>query len=96
MAQHHRNKWHNYTEISKQGEIVVVNPDHNGILIRKDYFLQFLTKNNLDVIWTILGEKNAIEGNYIRNGNSFFKVINGVYFLEDDIISGSLKLDIRN
>jgi hypothetical protein len=77
-------------------EIVVVNPDFDLMLIRKNDFVQFLNDNNLEVIWALLGEKNAMKGNSGINGNNFFKVICGVYTLENGVISGSLRLENRN
>lgn len=80
---------------NEEGEIVVINPDHRGILIRKDCFMQFLKEKKLEVIWTILGEKNALKGRFDDTGRSILKVINGVYTLENNIIAGSLRLTNR-
>ena len=77
------------------GEVVVVNPNNDGVLIKKDFFMKFLSDNNLDVIWTILGEKNVIGGGFPRNGENYFKIINGTYFIEDNSITGTLSLKER-
>lgn len=57
----------------------------NGILyFRKKLILQFLKKNNLRLIWTILGEKNII-GNYeTEKDNVFRQTLSGVYSLADN------------
>lgn len=80
---------------NNNGEIVVINPDQTGVLIRKEHFLQFMDENNLELIWTILGTKTAVtEGSFSR-GESFLKVINGVYFIDNNSVSGNLSLSDR-
>ncbi len=76
------------------GDIVVCNPDHNVMLIRKKDFVDFLNKNDLDIIWVVEGEKLATEDRF-NTQNNHYKVINGVYTLEGDIIDGSLRLEDR-
>ncbi len=78
-----------------KGEIVVMNPDHTGVLIRKDYFTQYLDDNNLEIIWTILGTKTDVIGSTMGTGESYLKVINGVYSMEKNIVSGKLTLTDR-
>jgi len=77
-------------------EIVVINPDYDLIMIRKNDFKNFLDENDLDIIWVLLGEKISTDDSFHRSENNHFKVINGVYSLEDGDITGSLKLDDRN
>lgn len=76
-------------------EIVVINPDHRGMLIRKDYMQSFLNRNDLELIWVILGEKRLLKGNNAVGG-SYFKTINGIYYLEDGIISGSIRFSSKD
>lgn len=76
------------------GEIIVTNSNPSGVLIRKKEFVQFLEENNLDVIWTVLGEKLSFDNN--RNEKSYFKVPCGVYYLDDLEIKGKLKMYDRN
>jgi hypothetical protein len=56
---------------------------------------KFLNKKNLDVIWSIIGEKRSINGSATSARNDYLKIINGVYSLDKKIISGSLRLSDR-
>jgi hypothetical protein len=40
----------------------ITNKDKAFLLINKRMFLDYLKSNNLEIIWTILGEKNIIGG----------------------------------
>ncbi|WPR70324.1 AVAST type 2 anti-phage system protein Avs2 [Flavobacterium sp. NG2] len=66
-------------------EIIVTNNKYRGVMIRKKEFLKFLDSNNLEVIWTVLGEKMSYHSNW---KNNFYKRLSGVYYLEDGIIKG--------
>lgn len=75
------------------GKTVVTNNNSRGILIKKKELIQFLNDNDLDIIWTVLGEKFS----YIdsRNEESYFKVPCGVYFFENGLLKGELKMHDR-
>ena len=75
---------------NERGETIVINKDENGCLIRKTALLEFLEKNNLDIIWTILGEKLSTYGTMV--GAAYCKVPCGVFYLEDGEIVGKLKM----
>ncbi|HCJ3944524.1 TPA: hypothetical protein NR037_000122 [Legionella pneumophila] len=61
------------------------------LLVKKDKFCNFLDKNNLSIIWTVLGEKRLI-ANTLKNNHTGCLVINGVYFLDNvEEITGSCK-----
>lgn len=81
--------------VNPEGETVALNPDNRGIIMRKDYLTKFLDNNNLDLVWTILGEKNALRGSFSNQGNEYFKVINGVYTLIQTTVTGNLSLANR-
>jgi hypothetical protein len=76
------------------GEIIVTNNNSGGVLIRKKDLIRFLDNNNLDILWTLLGEKFS----YIdkKDEESYFKVPCGVYYLESGQIKGSLKMYDRS
>jgi hypothetical protein len=74
------------------GEVVVVNPDYKGPLIRKETFQQFLQEKKLDVIWTIMGKKNDVKGDYSDRTGSTFRTISGVYSFNDENFAGTLRL----
>jgi hypothetical protein len=75
-------------------EITVMNTNSKSVLIRKKGLIQFLNENNLDIIWTVLGEKFSFTSG--GNEESYFKVPCGVYYLEDGKLKGELKMYGRN
>lgn len=75
---------------NKSGKIIVTNCNPNGLMIREREFLEFLQKYDLDIIWTLLGEKISYSNN--RDEKSYYKVICGVYFLEEGKIKGGMKM----
>lgn len=75
---------------NKSGEIIATNYNPNGLMIKEGEFLEFLQKYDLDIIWTLLGEKFSHSNK--RDEESYYKVICGVYFLEEDKIKGELKM----
>jgi len=81
--------------INGGGETVAMNPDKRGIMIRKDCLVRFLDVNNLDIVWTILGEKNALKGSFANQEDEYFNVINGVYTIKANSVTGSLILANR-
>lgn len=68
-------------------QIVVTNKNYSGLLIKKKEFLEFLNHNNLDVIWTVMGEKMSYNA---RRDYNYFKELSGVYFIENGEIKGTM------
>ena len=56
--------------------------------------VEFLEKNNLEIIWTLLGEKFTMDETIL--GAKYFKVPCGVYYLENGEVKGMLKLYDRH
>ncbi len=79
---------------NEKGEIIVINMDENGCLIKKKELLDFLRKKHLDIIWTVLGEKISVYG--ITFSTPFFKVPCGVFYLENGGLKGDLKIYDRD
>lgn len=75
---------------NKSGEIIATNCNPNGLMIKEKQFLGFLQKHDLDIIWTLLGERFSHSNK--RDEESYYKVICGVYYLEDGKINGELKM----
>lgn len=74
------------------GEIVVTNSNPRGVLIRKKDFIDFLEENRLEIVWTLLGEKNVWSSQH-RDPEISLKVISGVYTLgADGKVSGGFKI----
>jgi hypothetical protein len=62
-------------------------------LIRKKDLLDILSKNDLKIFWTTLGERQIIGGDVFSEANSGGQKISGVYCLnETGDIEGSLKI----
>jgi hypothetical protein len=72
------------------GEVIVMSNNLKDVLIRKKDLIQFLEDNDLDIIWTILGEKKSFV--YNRSEDSYFKALCGVYYLDDEKLNGELKM----
>lgn len=74
--------------VNPKGELVVKNvPKSGGLMINKDILLNHLEKNDLDIIWTLLGEKMA----FISYGEqSYFGAPCGVFHLENGEFQGQL------
>lgn len=83
------------TFVNAKGEAVALSPDGRGIMMRKDFLIKFLEESDLDVVWTILGEKNALTGSFANPGDNSFKVINGVYSINENKIKGNIMLANR-
>lgn len=81
--------------VDSNNEIVVTNSSPKGVLIRKDILINFLKKNNLEIFWIVLAEKNAkIDSD--SYGDYKFGTFSGVYSLKESEIVGSLKLQEQN
>ncbi len=84
------------TFLDNKGDIVIYDPavfeeGPSVLLARKDKFIAFLKKNNLSIVWTILGEKRLIGGN--REDWVGQQKINGSYYLNNKKLTGSLRKD---
>ena len=49
------------------GSTVIVNGQNNALYIKKSFLLEFIKRNELDVVWTVLGEKQKITGGFGRD-----------------------------
>ncbi len=73
---------------NSKGELVVQNIPHSGgLMINKKILTEYLKKNDLEIIWTLLGEKMA----YISHGEqSYFGAPCGVFYLDNGEVKGQL------
>lgn len=80
--------------VNPQGLLTVQNiPLSRGIMIKKETLLNYLEKNDLDIIWTLLGEKIA----YFSDGEqSYFGAPCGVFYIENGEVKGQLNHYERN
>ena len=77
-----------------KGETIVTNSNPKSVLIRKNDLIEFLDSEDLDIVWTILGEKFSFDNRHREE--SYFKVPCGVYYLENGEIEGELKMYERD
>jgi len=86
--------------VDKSGKLICFDPSvyhdcKSFLLIKKDNLLKYMRENNLQIIWTVLGEKNII-GGWLARKTEFVgrQEINGVYYMGGDIITGECKIKI--
>ncbi|ULB34274.1 NACHT domain-containing protein [Proteiniphilum propionicum] len=79
---------------NSDNEIVVINSKPRSVLIRKRDLIRFLEENDLDIIWTLLGEKMSFDMN--QRQDSYFAVPCGVYYLDNGKLMGELKMYSRD
>jgi hypothetical protein len=76
---------------NEKDEIICFDPklynnSKSHLLIKRKPFLKFLEDNNLEILWTVLGEKQIIGGN-----NRFNRMeISGAYYFENNQITGKI------
>lgn len=75
--------WNGTFGYDVNGQTVIFNGRNNTIFIEKMFLLNFLNENNLEIIWTILGEKQKITGGFGREfpGRSEFSY---TYYLDEE------------
>lgn len=61
------------------------------LLVKEESFKEFLEKNDLKIIWTILGEKNIITGGF---GGVSRVEISGAYYYEESEVKGGINKKI--
>lgn len=71
-------------------ETIVMNSNPQGVLMRKKDLVQFLKNNDLDIIWTLLGEKMSFDNSHREK--SYFTVLCGVYYLVNDKLEGKINI----
>lgn len=73
-------------------DLTVVNKE-GGVLIKKDELDMFLTENNLEIFWIVLGEKISPSN---EGSNYYFKVPCGVFYFDNNDFVGKLNLHDTN
>ena len=75
---------------NSNNEVVAFNPLNElspaNFFISKNKLVNFLTENNLDIIWTVLGERQLIGGNHNEWHGRL--ELSGVYWLKNGVIDG--------
>ena len=81
--------------INQDNELVCFDPSVNNkslscLLVRKKDFVEFLTKNNLEIFWTVLGEKRII-GGFHAHSDKFRPIeTSGLYYIKDNNVVGKI------
>ncbi|MGR3857180.1 AVAST type 2 anti-phage system protein Avs2 [Chryseobacterium indologenes] len=75
------------------GEMVVTNSGPEGVLIKKDFLLDYLKKKNLDIIWSVTVDKNAkLDKRFM--GKYLFGRFSGIYSVtQNREVVGNIKLN---
>lgn len=70
------------------GKIIVKNIDFKNLIVNKEELMSFLEKNNLDIFWTLTGEKLSYKSN--DYDNNYWKYLSGIYYLAGDEVKGKI------
>lgn len=74
--------WNSSFGYDVNGRTVIVNGQNDTLYINKSFLIEFMKQNELDVVWTVLGEKQKITGGFGRDfpGRGEFSY---TYYLDD-------------
>ena len=84
--------------ITVDGELTAFDPSIHEegpsvLLIQKDTFLTFLRANDLALLWTVRGEKNAYgNGDWPDSFAGRFNITGAYWYTEQGILQGNLSL----
>lgn len=86
--------------LNHDGQVVcfATNVHHNSksyFLIRKKPFLDYLKENKLNILWTVLGEKQVIGGRTFRENYIGILEFSGAYYLTENKLKGVINLKQR-
>ncbi|MBW5978523.1 AVAST type 2 anti-phage system protein Avs2 [Klebsiella sp. CVUAS 11332] len=81
----------------KDGNIVcfaaeALNNSKIHLLVKKEPFLRMLNENNLDIVWTLLGEKGVIGGSLNSNHHYGCIEFSGSFYLDNGELKGVNKI----
>ena len=85
--------------IDNTGEIIcfATNVYHNSkshLIVKKEPFIKYLKKNGLNILWTVLGEKQVIGGRTFENEYSGRLEMSGAFYLDNNKFYG--KINTKN
>ncbi|KKN94047.1 hypothetical protein LCGC14_0190780 [marine sediment metagenome] len=77
----------------KDGNVVcfaaeALNDSRKHLLIKKEAFLRMLNDNDLNIVWTLLGEKGVIGGSFTSNHNYGRIEFSGAFYFEKNKLKG--------
>ena len=85
MKLKHSQKEGEFLDISNEVQCFATNVYHDStsfLLIKKVPFFKFLQDNNLNIVWTVIGEKGIIGGQSLRTDYLGRLEINGAYYFD--------------
>ena len=74
--------------VNESNEIIVTNINPNGVLISKRHLDKFLNDKDYELIWTVQGEKMAVN----ENNNNWFTKLSGVYYFKNSELDGAIRI----
>lgn len=86
--------------LNENGQVVCFDPSvrqggSSALIVKKDFFQNFLMKNNLKIFWTCLGKKNIYGTSFGGERFSKWLELSGVYTLNDGSVEGEIKPIIK-
>ena len=86
--------------VNRKGEIICFDPSVNNkslscLLVREKDFTGFLNKKELNIFWTVLGEKQIAGGNSYKSDMIKRLEVSGVYYFDGNNIVGNINTFIR-
>lgn len=76
--------WNGLFGYNSGDKTVILNADNHTIFVKKDYFVDFLNQNNLDVVWTVLGGKQKLGGTLLGHDHPGSCTFSFSYSLEEN------------
>lgn len=61
------------------------------LLVKKEPFLTMLSENDLEIVWTLLGEKGVIGGSFNSNHQYGRKEFSGAFYFDNNELKGGHK-----
>jgi hypothetical protein len=62
----------------------------SSLLVKREKFIEFLEANKLSIFWTVIGEKQVLDGSWDTDNWKGRLNINGTYWIKADQLSGKL------
>jgi hypothetical protein len=86
--------------LNENGQVVCCDPSvrkrgSSVLMVKKDFFQQFLSENNLKIFWTCLGEKNIHGTSFSRKQFPKGFELSGVYTLNGGNVEGKITTIIK-
>ncbi|CAI8976052.1 ATP-binding protein [Pseudomonas sp. IT-P12] len=86
--------------LDSSGKLAAFDPAANGsapscLLVRKDLLIDYLRENNLDLFWSVLGQKTLFGGFGTGDNYARWLEVSGIYTFGESVV-GDLRVHIKN